>query len=136
MAEKQEIDEVILVTGYLGHVIREYFGDGTGAAPAGGKTIGIPLKYINEESPLGTAGALYYLKDTIKEDFLLINGDIIFDIDLERFYKAHQTFGGLATILTHPNDHPFDSGIIEADERGLSGNGCIKRTRENGMETE
>lgn len=117
--KKQEIDEVILVTGYLGHVIREYFGDGTGAAPAGGRNIGIPLKYINEESPLGTAGALYYLKDTMKEDFLLINGDIIFDIDLERFYKAHQTFGGLATILTHPNDHPFDSGIIEADEKGL-----------------
>ena len=77
------------------------------------------IKYIAEEEPLGTAGALYYLKDKITDDFLLLNGDIIFDVDLARFLSHHKKQGAVATILTHPNSHPYDSGIIMADQDGL-----------------
>lgn len=110
--KKQGYTEFVFIVGHLGHTITDYFGDGS--------EFGIRIEYIVEEQPLGTAGALYYLKDSIKEDFLLLNGDIIFDVDINRFYEYHKKLGGLATLLTHPNNHPYDSGIIVADE-----NNCV-----------
>lgn len=104
---RQGCTEIILVIGYLGKVIEEYFGDGN--------ALDVHISYIREKEPLGTAGALFYLKNVVKDDFLLINGDVIFDIDIGRFYSAHMQNEGLATILTHPNSHPYDSGIIEAN---------------------
>ena len=106
----QGVQEIILVIGYLGNVIKEYFSDG-------GK-FGVRIDYIEEKEPLGTAGALFLLKDKIQEDFLLLCGDLIFNIDIKRFYSAHKSFGGIATLFTHPNSHPYDSGIIVADECG------------------
>lgn len=107
---KQNLKDIILVIGYKGEVIEEYFEDGS--------KFGVCIEYIKEEMPLGTAGALYFLKDRIKEDFFLINGDIIFDVDFHRFYQYHQSNNGIATILTHPNSHPYDSGVIVADKTG------------------
>lgn len=105
--KNQDLTDITLVVGHLGDLIQDYFNDGS--------KFGVNIKYIVEESPLGTAGALWYLKDKINDDFLLLNGDIIFDVDFERFYSHHKKLGGVATILTHPNDHPYDSGIIVAD---------------------
>ncbi len=77
------------------------------------------IEYITEEEPLGTAGALYLMKEKLsEEDFLLLNGDIIFDIDLNRFHEFHKTHHASATIFTHPNSHPYDSGIIKVGEDG------------------
>lgn len=106
----QGFDDIILVIGHLGHVIKDYFRNG--------KSFGVHIKYIEEKEPLGTAGALYLLKDQLTDDFLLLNGDIIFDIDIKRFYKFHKDKGAIATLFTHPNSHPYDSGIITADNNG------------------
>ena len=108
--KEQGFYDIILVVGYLGHVIQEYFGDGT--------KMGVHINYLVEKEPLGTAGALYYLKEVIHDDFMLLNGDIIFDIDIEKLRKAHIRNGKTATILTHPNSHPYDSGVIVADSEG------------------
>lgn len=105
---KQNLTEIILVVGYKGDVIENYFGNGD--------KFGVHIDYIREESPLGTAGALYFLKDVIKEDFFLVNGDIIFDIDFHRFYQQHKKNKCIATIFTHPNSHPYDSGVIVAED--------------------
>lgn len=117
--KEQGIKEAVLVVGYLQNIIMDYFGDGRGISPATGKFFGIHLSYIREKEPLGTAGALYYLKEKIKEDFLLINGDIVLDIDLKRLMNFHYSNGGAATILVHPNNHPYDSGVIVATKQGL-----------------
>ena len=71
-----------------------------------------------EETPLGNAGALYKLKDKLTEDFLLLNADSIFDVDFNRFVDYHKAKGGLVTLFTHPNSHPYDSGLIIADKNG------------------
>ncbi|MBD5584257.1 MAG: D-glycero-beta-D-manno-heptose 1,7-bisphosphate 7-phosphatase [Clostridia bacterium] len=110
---RQGVKDIILVIGYLGHIVKDYFGDG--------KKFGANITYIEEKDPLGTAGALYFLKDEIKEDFLLLCGDLIFDIDVNRFLSAHKNNGATVTLFTHPNSHPYDSGIIIAD-----GNGQVK----------
>lgn len=108
--EKQGMKDILLMIGYLGYQIEEYFGDGS--------EYGIRISYIKEDVPLGTAGALYYLKGIVEEDFLLINGDIIFDVDIKRFAEAHAENGCLVTVFTHPNSHPYDSGVIVADASG------------------
>lgn len=107
---RQGYDDIILVVGHLGHVVKDYFGDGS--------AFGVRIEYVTETEPLGTAGALFLLKDKLGEDFLLLCGDIIFDIDLSRFYACHKAHGGVATLFTHPNSHPYDSGIIMADGEG------------------
>lgn len=113
---RQGYTDVVLVVGYLGHVVKEYFGDGSGISPVTKKRFGVSIQYVEEKEPLGTAGALWFLKDELKEEFLLLNGDIIFDIDISRFLQYHRKEDRLATIFTHPNSHPYDSGIIVADE--------------------
>lgn len=111
----QGFTDIILVVGHLGSVIKDYFGDGSKISSATGKSFGVHIKYVEEKEPLGTAGALYLLKEKLTEDFLLVNGDIIFDVDIKKFYKFHKDKGGSATLFTHPNNHPYDSGIIVAD---------------------
>lgn len=111
------ITDIILVTGYLKESIIEYFGDG--------RKHGVNISYFNEEHPMGTAGALYYLKEELKEDFLLLMGDLMLSVDFERFMGAHRASGADITLFVHPNSHPFDSDIIVTDEAG-----CIEEYKE------
>ncbi|KMZ53824.1 HAD-IIIA family hydrolase [Dorea sp. D27] len=108
--QKQGYTDIIIVIGYKGEQIQAYFRDGA--------DFGVRIEYIVERTPLGTAGALFLLKDRMEEEFLLINGDIIFDIDIGGFREHHKKKGGKATIFIHPNDHPFDSAIIKVDTDG------------------
>lgn len=114
----QGITDIIITVGYLGRSITEYFGNGEKTSPATGKPFGVKIEYYFENEPLGNAGALFKIKDRLQEDFLLINGDLMFDIDLSRFIKFHKGHDALATLFTHPNSHPYDSGLIEADGKG------------------
>lgn len=115
---EQGFTDVILTVSHLGHVIMDYFGDGGGISPATGKPFGVKIEYFVEKEPLGNAGALFCLKDRLMEDFLLLNADAIFDVDFSRLLAWHRKKGGLATLFTHPNSHPYDSGLIVADENG------------------
>ncbi len=115
----QGFDDIILTVSHLGHIITDYFGDGSGVSPSTGKPFGVKIKYYFEEEPLGNAGALFKIKDQLTEDFLLLNGDVMFDVDFNRFVKYHKEKGGLVTLFTHPNNHPYDSGLIVADDEGV-----------------
>lgn len=108
--QKSNITEITIIVGHLGNVIQSYFGDG--------RPWNVEIDYIVEEKPLGTAGAIYYLKETIKEDFFLIFGDLVLDVDWNRFMGFHRQKGARITLYSHPNAHPFDSDVIVADETG------------------
>ena len=77
---------------------------------------GVSIQYYNEVTPLGNAGALFKLRNQLTEDFLLLNADAIFDVDFNRMVEFHRSHGGLVTLFTHPNSHPYDSGLLIADE--------------------
>ena len=112
----QGFTDFIITVSYLGNVIVEYFGDGSGISASTGKPFGVKIQYYFEEQPLGNAGALIKIKNKLDDDFLLLNADVLFDIDINRMLRAHQNSGALATILTHPNSHPYDSGLIVSDK--------------------
>lgn len=115
---EQGFTDIIITVSHLGHIIMDYFGDGSGLSPVTNQPFGVHIEYFVEEQPLGNAGALFQLKDKLTEDFLLLNADAIFDIDFTRFVDYHRQKGGLATLFTHPNSHPYDSGLIIADSNG------------------
>lgn len=107
----QGFKDIILTVGYLADKIIAYFGDGS--------QFGAKIDYFVEESPLGNAGALFRLREKIgDEPFLLLNADAAFDVDFNRMVAFHKNHGGLVTLFTHPNSHPYDSGLIIADKNG------------------
>ena len=110
LLRKYGIKEIWILSGYLGKKIREYLQDG--------KKWKVKIHYYQEEKPLGTAGALKVLENEIKEDFLVFSGDVIIDFDLKRFINYHCQKKGIASIVVHPNDHPFDSDLVEVNKEG------------------
>lgn len=104
---KSGITDITLIVGHLKDTVIDYFGDGC--------KFGVTIDYIEENEPLGTAGALYYLKDE-QDDFILIFGDLILDIDFNRFMAFHKDHGAAITLFGHPNAHPYDSDVIVIDE--------------------
>ena len=122
----QGFKDIIITVGHLGQIIIDYFGDGHKISPITNSEFGVNIEYYYENRPLGNAGALYEIKEKLTEDFLLINGDVIFDIDLNRFVNYHQENKNLATILTHPNNHPYDSGLIIANRDNIVQNWLAK----------
>ncbi|MBR2023490.1 MAG: nucleotidyltransferase family protein, partial [Clostridia bacterium] len=116
--KEQGFTDILLTVGHLGHIIIDYFGDGSNLSPVTGKPFGVHIEYFVEEYPLGNAGALLRLQDVLTEDFLLLNGDAVFEIDFNRFVQFHKQKGGLVTLFTHPNSHPYDSGLVVTDKDG------------------
>lgn len=114
----QGFTDIILTVSHLGNIIMDYFGDGSGISPATGKPFGVHIEYYFEKEPLGNAGALFKIKNKLDSDFLLLNADAVFDVDFNRFVAFHKQHGGLVTLFTHPNSHPYDSGLIIADKNG------------------
>lgn len=108
--------DIIITVSHLSNLITDYFKDGSGLSPTTGKRFGVNIEYFVEKRPLGNAGALFHLQDKLTEDFLLLNGDLVFDVDLDRFVAFHRKNGATATLFTHPNSHPYDSGLIIANE--------------------
>ncbi len=107
----QGFKDIILTVGYLADKILAYFGDGS--------QLGVKIEYFVEKTPLGNAGALFQLKEKIDgEPFFLLNADAAFDVDFNRMLDFHKKHGTLVTLFTHPNSHPYDSGLIIADEKG------------------
>ena len=103
----QGFRDIILTVAYMSDKLVSYFGNGD--------RLGVHIDYYIEETPLGNAGALYEIKDRLSDDFLLLNADTVFDVDFRRFTESYRSRGGLVTLFTHPNDHPYDSGLIVAD---------------------
>ena len=104
------ITDIIIVVHHLKDKIMRYFGDGS--------LMNVSISYYEEESPLGTAGALFKIKERLTDDFLLINGDLIFSVDLSRMIEFHKSHDALATLFVHPNSHPYDSELVVCDKEG------------------
>lgn len=107
---RQGFKNIKIVTGHMADVIEEHFGNGS--------SFGCSIAYFRETEPLGSAGALYHMAAELSEDFLLLNGDAVMDIDFNRMVGYYKSCGGDACVLVHPNDHPFDSSKLAFDKTG------------------
>lgn len=103
------IDNIVLIVGHMGNVIREHFRDGS--------EFGVNISYYVEENPLGTAGALALIKERLENTFLLVFGDLFVNINYDRFLAFHREHNASITLFAHPNSHPYDSDIVITDEK-------------------
>ena len=102
-----EIDEVILSLNYQPHRIEEVFGDGRG--------VGVKLRYVVEPTPLGTAGAVRYAAEGVRDTIVVFNGDVLTQVDLGGLIAFHRSRSARATIVLTPVDNPTAYGLVETD---------------------
>ena len=105
-----EIDEVILSLNYQPRRIEEIFGDG-------GES-GLGIRYVVEPAPLGTAGAIRYAGESLRESVVVFNGDVLTEIDLAAVIRLHRERKARATIVLTPVDNPSAYGLVETDADG------------------
>lgn len=109
----QGYDRFIITVSHLAEKILDYFGDG--------KSLGCSIEYYKEDEPLGNFGAVYKLweENRLTETFFFLIADALFDFSADRMLIYHKEHGGLATLLVHPNSHPYDSGVVVVDDKGV-----------------
>jgi D,D-heptose 1,7-bisphosphate phosphatase len=105
LLRRYEFKDIILLVGYKSEVITRYFQDG--------KILGVNIDYFVEDKPLGTTGGLKEIENKLTSDFILLYGDLMLDISLSRLLDFHKSKKGIATLVIHPNDHPYDSDLVE-----------------------
>jgi len=104
------IEQIVLSLGHLPGLILDYFGSG--------KKYGVEIKYVVEDTPLGTGGGIKNASRYLDETFLVINGDVFTDIDLVSMMQHHRKKQALATIALIPVDDPTRYGVIETAADG------------------
>lgn len=100
------IKEVIISTGHLAELIEAYFKKGS--------KWGVKIRYIREEKELGTAGAIKNINN-LDDNFIVMNGDILTNINYVDLYKFHIEKRGIATLATVRREVSIDFGIVETD---------------------
>ena len=103
-------DDIVVTVAFLANQIRTYFGDGS--------DFGVRMRYATEDSPLGTAGSVANAAEELDDTFLVISGDVLTDIDLTSFVKAHRAAGAAASIALKRVEDPVEFGIVITREDG------------------
>ena len=99
------IRDVYITSGYLGHLIRSFCGNGD--------QWNVKIRYTQELEPLGTIGPLSLIRDELTEPFLVLNGDVLTDLNIGRFVATHRSHGNCLTIATAHRTTKMDYGVIE-----------------------
>ena len=105
---------VTLAIGHFGHLIRSYVGDGG--------QWGLQIGYTEpEEVPLGTMGPVLRLLDQLPEQFLVMNGDVLTDIDYSDLMKQHRESGAGLTVATYERQVRIDFGVLRTQDAKVVG---------------
>ena len=102
------VDEIILSTCYKPQKFEEYFGNGS--------KFGLKIKYICEDIPLGTGGAIKNTESFFDETFIVFNSDILSDINISELIKFHKQKSAAVTIAVTQVENPSAYGVIEYNE--------------------
>lgn len=102
------INEVFVLVNYLKDSIIDYFGNG--------EKFGVNINYYEEKEPLGTVGGVKEIENHLTSDFIILYGDVMIDMHLGRLIDFHNRNHSECTLVLHPNDHPFDSDLVDVNE--------------------
>ena len=111
VAQRARVRRVYVLTGHLSELVESYV-----ALQA--SVMGLDVRCIAEPEPLGTAGAFRLLESGWSdptECLIVMYGDLVCNVDLDRLIRFHGHHDGIVTVCAHPNDHPFDSDLLEVD---------------------
>lgn len=105
--QKSGVDEVVLCVNHFAEIIQAFFGNGS--------RHGIRIRYSTEDQPLGTVAPLKLVSD-LPENFLVMNGDLLTDLDFRNLYEEHIRSEALLTVSTYQRNTKIDFGVIEVDK--------------------
>ena len=110
---RNDLREIYITTGYLGHLIKSFCGDG--------RAWDLRIRYTDETTPMGTVGALGLLRNELDSTFLVINGDVITDLSLHAFARYHHNTRGVVTVATMHRQSRMEFGVIEQQSGRITG---------------
>ena len=110
LLRRHGITDVVVTLQYMGSAIRDYFGDGS--------DLGVDITYVVEDAPLGTAGSVKNAEQYLDEPFLVISGDALTDIDLDRAVQAHRGRRAMVTVVLHSVPNPLEFGVVITNPDG------------------
>lgn len=102
-------ERIVLTLGHLPHLFFAILGDGS--------RWGITIEYIEEASPLGTAGSVRAVAD-LPDTFLVMNGDVLTTLDYLQMFDSHLQSGAAATIAVKRRTVDIDFGVLEIADSG------------------
>lgn len=102
-------ERICLSLGFMAPLFQAFFGNG--------ERLGLKLTYYLEEAPLGTAGALLRIADTLNDDFLVMNGDTLTDISFRGLLDSHVKADAHGTIYCSKVSELVNYGVVEFDEQ-------------------
>ena len=104
------VEEVTLAVGHLSQLFEAFFQDGS--------RLGLKINYLYEEKALGTAGAIAFGIDSLGEDFIVMNGDVLTTLDYKKMFDYHKKENSAATIATYKREVKLDFGVIKSNSKG------------------
>lgn len=108
--KKNGFEHITLTVNHMADIIRAYFGDGS--------KWDITIDYTFEDKPLSTMGPLQLIND-LPDNFLVMNGDVMTDLNYETFFNEHKDKKSLFTICSHRRTEMIDFGVlhVNADQK-------------------
>jgi mannose-1-phosphate guanylyltransferase/phosphomannomutase len=110
LLRRHGMSDVIVTLAFMPQAIRSYFG--------AGESLGVNVEYSVEESPLGTAGSVRLASARLDETFVVISGDALTDVNLQRVVDFHREKGAAVTIGLKSVENPLEFGIVVTDDDG------------------
>ena len=96
--------DIIMCVNYKSEIIKEYFGNGD--------KFGVKIEYVLENQRMGTAGALSLLKERPKDDFFVMNGDLLTNVNFEYLHEYHKDSNALASICIRKYEMQVPYGVV------------------------
>lgn len=106
--KKYNITDLIFSVGYLASKVREYFKDGS--------QFGVNITYVEEKTPLGSAGAIKLASNLLKEAFIVTNGDELKSINLDEMYTFHKSKSAKITVALTQSFDPSSYGVANIQD--------------------
>lgn len=108
LLKRYGVTEIIFIVNHLKENIQVHFGNGS--------HWGLEIAYYEEKTPLGTVGGIKNIEDHLADNFIVLYGDVMVDMDINRLMQFHQGNQSDCTLVLHPNDHPHDSDLVELNK--------------------
>jgi NDP-sugar pyrophosphorylase family protein len=103
------VKDVTMLTGHLAYLLEGYFSDGS--------ALGLRIDYLHEDEPLGTAGPLRQLAGVVSDDFFVMNGDLLTDLDFSALMTTHKAGGCAVTVSTYSRAEKIELGVLQIDKQ-------------------
>lgn len=104
LLKNHNITDYTMLLYYQPEIIKKHFGDGS--------KFGVNLRYVLPDRDYGTAGAVKLSEKFIKDDFLVISGDVLTNINLSDFHNFHKEKKSIASISLYSHENPLQYGIV------------------------